>query len=65
MTDLFPASQKHVSLQRQIKCVEREINQRRRVYPRLISSNRMSEDFAHEEIAVMEQVLATLKGQLK
>lgn len=65
MPDLFPASQKQVSLQRQIKCAEREIKQRQRVYPRLISSDRMAEDFAHEEIAVMEQVLVTLQGQLK
>lgn len=59
-TDLFP--QAEIPLEAQIKCVEREITFRRRVYARRISQGRMSEVFADQQIKLMEAVLETLKG---
>jgi len=58
--DLFP--QAEIPLEAQIKCVEREITYRRRVYARRISMGRMSEIFADQQIKLMEAVLETLKG---
>lgn len=58
--DLFP--QAEISLEPQIKCVEREIKYRRRVYARRISLGRMSEVFADQQLKLMEAVLETLKG---
>jgi hypothetical protein len=45
----------------QIKCVEREIAMRRRVYPKWVEAGRMSENKSIYEIATMEAVLETLK----
>jgi hypothetical protein len=45
----------------QIRCVEREIALRRRVYPRWVAEERMSQVVADAEVATMEAVLATLK----
>ena len=45
----------------QIKCVEREIAMRKRVYPRLIQAERMEAQSAEEEIKAMEAVLSTLR----
>jgi len=39
-------------------CIEREIKQRRHVYPRLVSDGRMSQAFADRQIAIMESILA-------
>lgn len=39
-------------------CIERELKMRRRVYPRWVSDNRMTQAKADEEIAVMEAILA-------
>jgi hypothetical protein len=58
--DMFP--QAEIPLEAQIKCVEREITFRRRVYARRISAGRMSEVFADQQIKLMEAVLKTLKG---
>jgi len=58
--DLFP--QAEIPLEAQIKCVEREMTFRRRVYARRISQGRMSEVFADQQIKLMEAVLETLKG---
>lgn len=58
--DMFP--QAEIPLEAQIKCVEREITFRRRVYARRISAGRMSEVFADQQIKLMEAVLETLKG---
>jgi hypothetical protein len=49
------------SLQEQIECVEREISYRRRVYARLVQTERMKQWKADAEIACMESVLATLQ----
>ncbi len=57
--DMFPEAE--VPLEPQIKCVQREITFRRRVYARRISNGRMSEVFADQQIKLMEAVLKTLK----
>ena len=53
--DLFP-----ISLGEQIACIERELNYRRRVYPRQVASRRMSQEQADKEIARMSAVRDTL-----
>ena len=45
----------------QIKCVERELNMRRRVYPSWVERERMTQQKADYEISAMEAVLSTLK----
>jgi hypothetical protein len=37
-------------------CAEREVNQRRRVYPRFVEDGRMSQSFADQQIALMEWI---------
>lgn len=37
-------------------CAEREVKQRRRVYPRCVEDRRMSQAFADEQLAMMEQI---------
>ena len=53
-----------IPLQAQIDCVERELRQRARVYPRLIAQKKMSQGFADVETARMQAVLKTLRGLL-
>ena len=50
-----------ITIDEQIKAVEREISMRRRVYPRWVENKRMSREKADKEIATMEAVLETLK----
>lgn len=50
-----------ITIEDQIKAVEREIGMRRRVYPNWVASKRMSQEKADKEIAAMEAVLETLK----
>ncbi len=57
--DLFP--QADIPLEAQIKCVQREITFRKRVYARRVSNGRMSEVFADQQIKLMEAVLKTLQ----
>lgn len=49
-----------VPLSRQIACVERELEMRRRVYPRWVDSGKMSARVAAEEILAMQACLGTL-----
>ncbi len=56
--DLFPKAE--IPLEAQIKCVEREITFRKRVYARRISMGRMSEVFADQQVSLMKAVLKTL-----
>lgn len=44
----------------QIKCIEREIGMRERVYPKWVESKKMSQQKADEEIKTMREVLKTL-----
>ena len=56
--DLFPEAE--IPLEAQIKCVEREITFRKRVYARRVSEGRMSETFADQQMKLMTAVLKTL-----
>jgi hypothetical protein len=40
------------------ECAEREVKQRRRVYPRFVADGRMTQDFADKQIATMEAIAA-------
>ena len=60
MNDLLTDALPPVTLADQIKCIERELAMRDRVYPRWISSGKMKQAAAHEEIRRMEAVLDTL-----
>jgi hypothetical protein len=55
VAELFP-----LPLAEQIAAVEREINLRKRVYPRRIEARKMTRDNADREIARMSAVLDTL-----
>ena len=49
-----------ITIDAQIKCVEREIKRRRHYFPKLVADGKLSEDGATAEIAVMQAVLETL-----
>ena len=46
-----------------LEAVERELSLRRKVYPRRVADNRMTQAFADEQIALMEAVAADLREQ--
>ncbi|HWE19653.1 MAG TPA: hypothetical protein VG758_21130 [Hyphomicrobiaceae bacterium] len=46
-----------------VKCAEREVAYRRRVYPRLVADERMPRERADREIAMMEAIAEKLKDQ--
>lgn len=50
-----------IRLDEQIACVKRELTARRRVYPRMVAGERMTQERAAREIACMEAVLLTLR----
>lgn len=52
------------SLEDEIKCIEREIKMRERVYPILVQKNRMKHNSMLYEIDCMKSVLKTLKSLL-
>lgn len=52
---------KQITIDDMIKCVEREIGMRQRVYPRWVESKKMSQEKADYEIKCMEYVLYQLK----
>lgn len=49
-----------ISLSEQIRCVEREISMRKRVYPGLVIRGKMTEGQKDREIAAMQAVYQTL-----
>lgn len=49
-----------VALFDQLACIRREIGMRKRVYPRWVATQKMTQAKADAEIAAMEAVLATL-----
>lgn len=49
------------SLDDQIKCVQREIAMRERVYPKLVESGRMRQSTADHELECMKDVLENLQ----
>ena len=60
MTALFPDAGQSVDLANQIRCVEREVRMRERVYPRWVASGKMTAPAADRELAAMRAVLSTL-----
>ena len=52
---------KQITIEDMIKCVEREIVMRQRVYPRWVESKKMSQEKADLEIKTMMAVLDELK----
>ena len=46
----------------QIKCVERELAMRRRLYPRWVMAEKIGAHEADHELRCMEAVLKTLEG---
>jgi hypothetical protein len=50
-----------VPIERQLKCVEREIGYRREVYARRVTAGKMTKEKAADEIAAMIAVLHTLQ----
>lgn len=65
MAELFPlpspAEMGPVSLERQIKCVERELALRQRTYPKSIAAGRMTVAHANIELHELLAVLETLR----
>lgn len=49
-----------VPIDEQVRCVEREISMRERVYPRWVEQKRMTEKKADQELEAMRAVLETL-----
>jgi hypothetical protein len=46
----------NISSARKLQCIEREIGMRKRVYPRFVEKGKITQDFADEEIAVLESI---------
>lgn len=59
MTDLFPDAR--IDLAAQIKCIEREIEMRKRAYPRFVEARKMTQSRADYEIEAMRAVLESLQ----
>jgi hypothetical protein len=51
-----------ITIDEQLKCVEREIGMRKRVYPRWVEGGRMTQVKADSEMKSMEAVADTLRG---
>lgn len=63
--DLFGGPRvEDVTLAQQIECVERELEQRTRVYPRMIAKGTMTRVQADREKLVMQAVLDTLNRMI-
>lgn len=57
MTDLLAGALPPVTRAQKRDCIKREIAMRRRVYPRWVRGERMTQAKADEEIRVMEAIL--------
>ena len=53
MSDLLTDAPAPITLADQIRCVERELGYRRKVYPHLVATKRMSQGAMEREVAVM------------
>jgi hypothetical protein len=51
-----------VSFTDQLRCAERELKLRKRVYPRRIEAQRMTQDLADREVRMMEAIVGTLEA---
>lgn len=52
-----------IPIEQQIRCVEREIRMRERVYPRWTAAGKMKPENAEYEIEAMRAVLRTLQAE--
>lgn len=64
MTDLLSSHEPPVTKAERIKCVEREIKMRERVYPRWVEVKRMKQSEADHELRVMRSVLEIVRNAL-
>ena len=46
----------NVSRDRKLQCIDRELGFRKRLYPRFVEQRKITQDFADEEIAVLESI---------
>lgn len=46
-----------------VECIERELGYRRRVYPKMVASGRMSQDKSDREISQMETIKEKLQSE--
>jgi signal recognition particle subunit SEC65 len=60
VNDLFPEEGRMKDLRDQLRCVNREINMRTKVYPKWVERGSMTQKKADEEIATMKAVRDTL-----
>lgn len=51
-----------ISADEKLKCIERELKYRYRVYPRLVDNGKMSERLMKRELEVMEEIAADLRA---
>lgn len=49
------------TITRQVACIRRELAVRYRVYPTLVAQGRMTQAMASEELACMQDILASLE----
>ena len=44
------------SPERKVQCIDRELGMRKRLYPRFVEQKKITQEFADEEIAVLESI---------
>lgn len=52
------------TLTEKIDCIQREIKFREKVYPRLISAGKMTQEKANREISIMQEILIDYKSKV-
>jgi hypothetical protein len=61
----LPDLRMRITLERQVAEARRELGMRRRVYPRFVASDKLTQDQADDRIAIQEAIVATLEGLRK
>ena len=64
MTDLLSGAEPPITQADRVRCIERELAMRRRVYRNWVSQKKMDQGTADREIAVMKDILSILKETL-
>lgn len=59
------AERRRFTAQEKLQCVERELKQRRFVYPRRVDAGKMSKPLMDEQIALMEAIVADYEEMAK
>ena len=57
-----------VSIELQIQCVKKELKRRKKIFPALVESGKLNQDYSDLELSKMQDVLETLtqlKGLLR